>query len=140
MKILIFDEGGEVDTVSFNSQADLTERIAEKEDLIREALFVFERGMEQKNISLIGQAATLSAFANQRILYKPHLYDFHEIGQAYGSVGTVIAHSGTIMGLLFPHDFRVIEDCKNDIRARIPSLSYVDTVETCSEGLTYVKR
>lgn len=140
LKILIFDEGGGIDTVAFNQQADLQKKIEEKESIIREALDIFKEGLVAHDIRLIGQAATLSAFANQRILYKPHLYDFHEIGIAFQSVGTIIAHSGTIMGLLFPSDYNGISDCKRYIERKLPSLQFVDIVETTNEGLTYIKR
>ena len=46
-------------------------KIQEKEPIIRESLDLFKKGLETHDITLIGQAATLSAFANQRILYKP---------------------------------------------------------------------
>ena len=72
----------------------------------------------------------MSAFGNQRILYKANLYDFHDIGNYYNSVGSIIAHSGTIMGLLFPVDYSRIDDCKQEIIRKLPHLSYVDTVET----------
>ena len=101
---------------------------------------MFKQGLTTHDIKLIGQAATLSAFGNQRILYKPNLYDFHDVGTSYNSVGTIIAHSGTIMGLLFPVDYGRINDCKNEILRKLPQLSYVDTVETTNEGLTYIKR
>jgi len=140
LKILVFDEGGSIDTVSFNKQADLQNKILEKESIIRESLEFFKHGLITHDIKLIGQAATLSAFGNQRILYKPNLYDFHDIGNYYNSVGTIIAHSGTIMGLLFPVDYGRIDDCKNEIIRKLPQLSYVDTVETTNEGLTYIKR
>ena len=99
LKILVFDEGGSIDTVSFNKQVDLHNKILEKEPIIQESLDLFKQGLATHDIKLIGQAATLSAFGNQRILYKPNLYDFHDIGNSYNSVGTIIAHSGTIMGL-----------------------------------------
>ena len=89
---------------------------------------------------MIGQAATLSAFANQRILYKPNLYEFHDIGNAFHSVGTIIAHSGTIMGLLFPSDYTAIDECRRYIEKKLPTLQYIDIVETTNEGLTYIKR
>jgi len=108
--------------------------------IIRESLDLFKRGLHTHDINLIGQAATLSAFGNQRILYKANLYDFHDIGNYYNSVGTIIAHSGTIMGLLFPVDYGRIDDCKQEIMRKLPELSYVDTVETTNEGLTYIKR
>ena len=140
LKILVFDEGGSIDTVSFNKQVDLHNKILEKEPIIQESLDLFKQGLATHDIKLIGQAATLSAFGNQRILYKPNLYDFHDIGNSYNSVGTIIAHSGTIMGLLFPVDYGRIDDCKNEILRKLPQLTYVDTVETTNEGLTYIKR
>lgn len=140
LKILVFDEGGSIDTVSFNKQADLQNKILEKEPIIQESFDLFKQGLITHDIKLIGQAATLSAFGNQRILYKPNLYDFHDVGNSYNSVGTIIAHSGTIMGLLFPVDYGRIDDCKNEILRKLPQLTYVDTVETTNEGLTYIKR
>ena len=140
LKILVFDEGGSIDTVSFNKQADLQNKILEKESIIQESFDLFKQGLIKHDIKLIGQAATLSAFGNQRILYKPNLYDFHDVGNSYNSVGTIIAHSGTIMGLLFPVDYGRIDDCKNEILRKLPQLTYVDTVETTNEGLTYIKR
>ena len=140
LKILVFDEGGSIDTVSFNKQADLQNKILEKESIIQESFDLFKQSLIAHDIKLIGQAATLSAFGNQRILYKPNLYDFHDVGNSYNSVGTIIAHSGTIMGLLFPVDYGRIDDCKNEILRKLPQLTYVDTVETTNEGLTYIKR
>lgn len=140
LKILVFDEGGSIDTVSFNKQADLQNKILEKESIMQESFDLFKQGLITHDIKLIGQAATLSAFGNQRILYKPNLYDFHDVGNSYNSVGTIIAHSGTIMGLLFPVDYGRIDDCKNEILRKLPQLTYVDTVETTNEGLTYIKR
>ena len=140
LKILVFDEGGSIDTVSFNKQADLQNKILEKESIIQESFDLFKQGLITHDIKRIGQAATLSAFGNQRILYKPNLYDFHDVGNSYNSVGPIIAHSGTIMGLLFPVDYGRIDDCKNEILRKLPQLTYVDTVETTNEGLTYIKR
>lgn len=140
MKILIFDEGGAVDTVTFNNRPDLGALIAEKEGLIEEALALFEKGMITHNISLLGQAATISAFANQRILPKQSLYSFHELGQFYNSLGTIIAHSGTIMGLLFPADASGLEACCREIAVQLPNLTYVDIVETSCEGITFMQR
>ncbi len=140
LKILIFDEGGIVDTVEFNNRPELPQLILEKEGLIEEAMSLFQKGIETHDIRLIGQATTISSFANQRILPKSSLYLFHEIGQHYNSVGTIIAHSGTIMGLLFPNDFSNLEACRHEIEVHLPHLNYIDTVETTNEGITFTKR
>lgn len=140
MNILIFDEGGEVDTISFNQRHDLLHLINEKESYIEEALALFKDGLLHNDISQIGAAATLSSFANQRILPKTNLYDFHAIGVEYNSVGTIIAHSGTIMGLIFPTDAAGLNECKRAITSELPHLTFVDMVTTTCEGITFVKR
>lgn len=140
LKVLIYDEGGIIDTLEFNKRKDLPQLISEKESLIEEALAIFKQGLRYHDISLIGQAATISAFGNQRILPKPSLYKFHEIGQFYNSVGTIIAHSGTIMGLLFPSDFQGIKECRHDIESHLPKLTFIDTIETTNEGITFQRR
>jgi len=140
MKILIFDEGGMIDTLEFNRRKDLEQLIKEKESLIEEALTVFKKGVELHDIGLIGQAATISAFANQRILAKDSLYELHDIGQFYNSVGTIIAHSGTIVGLLFPSDFQNLVACKNEVIQRLPKLTFLDILETTSDGITFLRR
>ena len=140
MKIVIFDEGGSVDTVAFNNRVELPDLIREKEGLIEEALYLFELGINSKDVDLIGRASTISSFANQRILPKPDLYGVHEIGQYYGSSGTIIAHSGTIMGLIFPVDEKNVDKVVREVLREHLNLSYIDTVETTNEGIAYKRR
>ncbi len=140
MKIVIFDEGGSVDTVAFNNRVELPDLIREKEGLIEEALYLFELGINSKDVDLIGRASTISSFANQRILPKPDLYGVHEIGQYYGSSGTIIAHSGTIMGLIFPVDEKNVDKVVREVLREHSNLSFLDTVETTNEGIAYTRR
>ena len=63
LKILVFDEGGSIDTVSFNKQADLQNKILEKESIIQESFDLFKQGLITHDIKLIGQAATLVPLA-----------------------------------------------------------------------------
>lgn len=140
MKIVIFDEGGSIDTVAFNSRKELPDLIHEKEGLIEEALHLFEKGISSKDVDLIGRASTISSFANQRILPKPDLYGVHEIGQYYGSSGTIIAHSGTIMGLIFPVEETSIDKVVCEVLREHPHLIFLDTVETTNEGIAYTRR
>lgn len=140
LKILIFDSGGMIDTIAFNRRKELPTLIKEKEPYIKEALTLFKKGLQAHDIGKIGEAATISAFANQRILYKPYLYRLHELGKTYGSLGTIIAHSGTVSGLIFPESDKAnIAACKEEILAELVSLTYLDLVETRMEGLTYAK-
>lgn len=103
-KILIYDCGGEVDTLAFNARDDLIALQRENESSIHEAVALFEEGLAAGNLSLMGKAATISAFANQKILKKPVLPVFYEAQKGSGGCGVIAAHSGTVLGVLLPGD------------------------------------
>lgn len=140
MRIAIFDEGGTIDTIQFNHQKNLPQLIDEKEEFMVEALAKFKEGIQTHNVKLIGEASTISSFANQRILHKASLYDLHQIGVACNAIGTIIAHSGTILGLLFPPDSPSIGHCIQQVRRELSTVTYIDTVETTNEGITFMQR
>ncbi len=106
LDIVIVDLGGEVDTVLFNANLELDKMNRLKEHRIISALEKLERGLVSRDTQLIGEAATESAFANQHILYKPELEELYEICRKTGGTGVNVAHSGTVVGLLF-------ESCRN---------------------------
>ncbi len=141
MHIVVFDEGGEVNTREFNKQAQLGEWNEEKESQVEQALYTLKKGLAKEDVRLIGKSATISAFANQKILPKNKLAEFHELGTYFHSLGTIIAHSGTVLGLIFPFYEKNFSKCIQTVLTKLPHLQYVDTVQTYNRGLTYtVKR
>ena len=57
LKILVFDEGGSIDTITFNQQVELQAKILEKSLLYVESLIYLNEAYIQYDINLIGQAA-----------------------------------------------------------------------------------
>lgn len=102
LDVFIFDTGGRVDTIAFNRRADLARLNAAKEPEVREALALLREGMRRRDAAAVAQAATLSAFAHQRILPKPGLETLPQHLSATGGLGLCVAHSGTVVGLLYP--------------------------------------
>ena len=96
LRIIMFDLGGTVDTEAYHARFD--EKAACYCSASARALPLLERPYEPVRI---GEAATLSAKAHQEILYKPQLDAFIDAGRAYGAVGVVVGHSGTVCGVLF---------------------------------------
>ncbi|EAX47812.1 GHMP kinase [Thermosinus carboxydivorans Nor1] len=138
--IAVFDVGGEVDTEYFNRRSDLAILNAAKEKQVRQALDLVRRGLETGDSSLIGQGATISAIANQAILYKPCLETIVEITARFGAVGVNVAHSGTVLGVLFPADRKAaIGPCVNAVLAACPSITFFRTVRLIAGGLTIVR-
>ena len=140
LRIVMFDEGGTIDTVQFNHQQNLDVLIDEKEELMVEALAKFKEGIHKHNVKLIGEASTISSFGNQRILQKANLYALHQIGVECNAIGTIIAHSGTVLGLLFPPDSPSIVHCLQRVKQELPNLTFMDIVETTNEGITFMER
>lgn len=107
LEVLIFDQGGGVDTLAFNARPDLDRLNRAKEPEVREALDLVRRGLdlaragrEKAAAELIGAGATLSALAHQRILPKPRLEEVLRLARGAGAVGVTVAHSGTVIGIL----------------------------------------
>lgn len=134
--IAVFDAGGQVDTLSFNRRSDLALLNQCKEPEVREALQLVETGIKQQNIKLIGQGATISALANQAILNKPCLETVIRISSRYDGVGVNVAHSGTVLGVLFaPNKQEQIKACIQEIEATCPKVKYLQTVRLIGGGI-----
>lgn len=137
MQILIYDCGGEIDTMQFNSRKDLVELQKMNEPEIQKALDLFKMGIEKQSLDWIGQAASISAFANQKILYKKQLEPFYQIGMALGGKGVICAHSGTVLGLILPAG-KQAGPVKQEIdRVMGNEICFLDLVHVINSGLTY---
>ena len=135
LKILIYDCGGEIDTVDFHTRADLVDLQKENEKYIKIALNLFRKGIQNGSIDEIGRASSISAFANQKILYKKQLNRFYKVGMQVGGKGIICAHSGTVLGLIVSADGD-IENMKQSINEYMgKDFSYLDSVEIINQGI-----
>lgn len=100
MGVLAVDFGGEVDTLEFNRRPDLPELNRRNEPETAKALSLVRRGIAGRDPYLVGEGATISALANQRILPKPRLEELIELARKIGAYGVNVAHSGTVAGIL----------------------------------------
>lgn len=138
--IAVFDVGGEVNTQCFNQRNDLVALNAAKESQVRQAVELVIEGLRCGDSQMIGRGATLSAVANQTILYKPCLDKVIEIAGRYGAVGVNAAHSGTVLGILFSaSEMSQMSSCITTVSAACPGIAYWRTVELIGGGLTVVE-
>lgn len=133
MEILVIDLGGSVDTLEFNKK-DLTAINRQREGEIKEALTLVEEGIKGKNPGLIARGATISAFSNQRILYKADLNRIWRVSQEAGALGVNVAHSGTVVGVLTEPDKVNFKKLKNSLQDRGIGKAFYQTKIT-NEGL-----
>jgi len=114
LEVVVLDFGGTVDTLTYNRhyRADLLRgMVAEHQEALAAVKAGLRRGnladiggaatLQRGNLADIGGAATLSARAHQRILYKPQLETVIGLAREVGALGVNVAHSGTVIGVLF---------------------------------------
>lgn len=136
--ISIFDAGGEVDTLAFNQRRDLVKLNRQKENEIRTAVDLIRKGLAEGNAHRIGEGATISSLSNQSILYKPSLASFLKEFPHFGAVGVNVAHSGTVIGVLFPPTQTVnMFDFAQKMEYLCPGIRHVRNVRLISGGLQW---
>ncbi|MBX7266330.1 kinase [Micromonospora sp. Llam7] len=101
LTVVGIDEGGTVDTVAFNRipkpfPAQTRAEYASLLEILTTAIAVGD-------LATVGRVATRSAELNQQLRPKRCLTAMLDICAEAGGVGVVVAHSGTAIGLLLPH-------------------------------------
>lgn len=89
--------GAGIDTLSFSPARYSWWEI----EAFRPLMGLLRRAIQDQDSSLVGQVATASAHINQQYLPKPHFNKFQAVVEQAGAVGFQVAHSGTIVGILF---------------------------------------
>ncbi|MCK1290255.1 hypothetical protein [Bradyrhizobium sp. 30] len=104
MRILGFDTssaGGGIDTERLPRARYSRDQIA----AFGCALAVLERAIAEQSVALAGGVATFSAMTSEAAmenpLMKPNFSELLRIKEGTGSAGIVVAHSGTVAGLIF---------------------------------------
>ena len=103
MRVVVLDFGGSVDTQEFNL-VDRNAVLKRLEPRMTEAVSLIEEGIARGDPLRVGKGASISAEANQELLFNPCLEAVQELSLRTGAVGVNVAHSGTVIGMLFPDD------------------------------------
>lgn len=137
-EILVADLGGEVDTLEFNARPELPERNRANEAQTRKAFYLVRRGIQEKSLSLLAQGASMSAEANQVILPKPLLREIREWSLTRGCAGVIAAHSGTVLGLIYPSG-RELKQEEDSLHKAFPGVGESWRVQLIEGGVKVVK-
>lgn len=92
--------GGGVDTTAFTParyDSDEIETFRCLKELAR-------RAINRTDLELLAVVATRSAEINQRFLPTPQFDRLRRVGGETGALGVQVAHTGTVMGLIYPPD------------------------------------
>lgn len=111
LPLLMLDPGYTVDTLAYNAQLDLA-KVRTLATSTQAALDLLQQGLTQANSAAIGAAATLSALSYQVISPNPLLEQAKLWAEATGALGLVRAHSGSVVGLLYPSQTDLTEPAR----------------------------
>jgi uncharacterized protein involved in propanediol utilization len=92
-------------------------------EAFRPLLGLLRQAVRHQDAELCGRVATASARINQRHLPKPHFDGLEALVERAGGVGLQVAHSGTVVGLLFRPDDDDKEDRIAEARAGLAALA-----------------
>ncbi|MBI1878734.1 MAG: hypothetical protein HYR94_11010 [Chloroflexi bacterium] len=101
LPMLMLDPGFTVDTLAYNAQLNLA-AVRQLAPTTQAALELLSHGLQHTDPTTIGAAATLSAESYQTVSYSPLLERAKQWAGATGALGLVRAHSGSVVGLLYP--------------------------------------
>lgn len=100
MEFLVLEGRETVDTMTFRKDSSYINLVA---NLDREYENL-NKAIKQKDIVLLAKACTESAFANQKLLYKPYLEELYNIAMDCSALGINTAHSGSVSGVLISNE------------------------------------
>ncbi|TCP67347.1 kinase [Baia soyae] len=108
MMIVAADTGGIVDSIQHNRKSP--QYIDSERRIFQRLLEDLRVAIARRDLDEIGRISTISAEINQKRLYKDYFDFFMSLNHRKGVCGTVIAHSGTMIGsILNPYASRTTE-------------------------------
>lgn len=120
-KVIILEPNKVLDTMKIRLRQDYNKLKVENKEVIKKSFALLEEGLKKNNLSLVGEACTLSSLANENIEKKEYLNEIIKISKKYGAYGVNIAHSGTVVGILidkFMNDKKMIDAlCESNINS-----------------------
>ncbi|MBI3604493.1 MAG: GHMP kinase [Nitrospirae bacterium] len=118
LDILALEFEEKVDTIAFNER--MKKKAARSQSgRILKAFQLIEEGIKEGSTLKIGAGATISALSHQNILRKPDLEKVLKLTLELGGVGVNVAHSGTVIGMLFNPGTYSFKTLEHKIRALI---------------------
>lgn len=118
-QIAIFDFGDKVNTLEFHRQSNLH----------------IKHLPDNLDLSLM----EISALANQSIIHKPKLREIISYSKFLDSIGVNIAHTGTVIGIIFHKEFADIHSCIDLISNRFPHIKFLTLANLISGGFQIIR-
>lgn len=137
LRIAIVDTGGTIDTVAFHASHE--EETGHNQP--SRGLSYIQKG--SWSAATLAKAATYSALDNQAFLYRKDVPSLYERLATMGALGLNVAHSGTVIGVLFQATMPkalIAQRVRSALGQLKTTAQYRDTVSLISGGYTVTYR
>lgn len=133
MIIAMFDTGGKVNTIEFHSNYEKNRGNRNSSPELLTAVDALSSGLTPEKIAKV---ATMSALENQELIHKDRLEEIIEYTKSLGALGVNVAHSGTMIGVLFKPDesMQKVVAAVKSIKEKFPHLEHFETDRIISGG------
>ncbi|WOS66921.1 GHMP family kinase ATP-binding protein [Sinorhizobium fredii] len=121
LAIVGIDEGGTVETIDYDHRRG--EIPANQREQYHELLERARIAIPQGDTAAVGRIATTSALLHQERVPKEHLNSILKAAEATDALGVIVAHSGTMIGILLD---RVAADFPQKLRSVLAHVSPFD--------------
>lgn len=137
-KVIILEPNKVLDTMKIRMRKDYSKLKIENKEIIKKSFALLEEGLKKDDLSLVGDACTLSSLANENIEKKEYLNEIIKISKLYGAYGVNIAHSGTVIGILIDklmNDKKLIDVlCESNINSVYNKIYTLDIIDGGIKG------
>lgn len=100
LKVLCLEGRGIIDTINFNKLSSNTSK-RKNEAKYKKAFAFVEKGLKENDMKILAKGSSLSAFINQKLLFKDDLDKIYTLSIKCKAYGINTAHSGTVTGILY---------------------------------------
>ncbi len=110
LDILVLENHTQISTAAYHTLPRRPSLIRSA-DRLSKAAYLLAQAIQKQENSLLGAAATTSAIESQAILPKPFFTELLDLVEKYSLYGLNVAHSGSVVGLLYnatKHDIEQI--------------------------------
>jgi L-threonine kinase len=123
LDILVLESPIQLDTSSYH-KVDHQHSLLNSSSALSFANDKLRTAIQNQRISELGVAATVSAMESQIILPKPHFSELLALVEKHDLYGLNVAHSGTVVGLLYDASRHDIEHVLHDINQSVIHSTY----------------
>lgn len=123
LQLLVLEAAATIDTESFHQKrsAVLARRQANEYLSIFEG---FKEAVAEQSLEKLGHVATASSCLNQQLLAKPFFQELLALVEHCELLGLMVAHSGTVMGVLLEPDRQVPKELLTYLQGELISQAY----------------